>query len=101
MMHTNTIDTLLALRDSKVGGSTAERLALLLIVEVDEPMHMSEVARRLGLSRAALTTMIDRLVAQKLVKREHEHGGDRRRVGIVATSRARQVVGRAERAVVI
>lgn len=94
--HEPTIDTLRELHDAGVGNSHNQRLALLVIASAEGEMPMGHVADRIGMSRGALTTIVDGLVQAKLVKRVHEHGGDRRSVHLVATPSARRAIERAE-----
>lgn len=64
--------------------STHERMALAQI-RVYGPMPMSELASRLSLSRAAVTSLVDRLEADGWVKRELDDL-DRRRTLLKLTS---------------
>lgn len=55
--------TLLAmdlLREAGFDGSASERMAL-LILTTNEPLSLSELAAKIGLSRAAVTSLADRL----------------------------------------
>jgi len=55
----------------------------------DCPMHA--LARFLGISRPAATGLITRLIAQRLVRREHD-AGDRRIVRVQITAKGRRIV---------
>lgn len=93
--HAGTIDTLRELAQAKVGSSHNQRLALLAIAEA-ESVQMGYVADRVGLSRGAMTTIVDGLVTKKLVRRNHDHGGDRRATMLEPTAAARRAIERAE-----
>lgn len=88
MSHDTTIETIRNL-GKHVAGTHAERIALLVIDEA--PMPISQVADTVGMSRGAMTTIADRLVAQKLVKRVHT-ADDRRIVLLEATAKGRRAV---------
>lgn len=90
MSHNDTIE-LLRKMGEKVDGTHAERIALLVIVEADEPLKMSDLAMQVGMSRGAVTSMVDRLVDQRLVKRVHSTQ-DRRVVTLEATAAGRKVI---------
>lgn len=68
----------------------SERLALIqLVAEGDLPM--STLAARIGLSRAALTALVDRLETMELVTRFAD-AGDRRRTLLQVTDAGREMV---------
>ena len=88
MSHDQTINTIRNLGEY-VTGTHAERIALLVIDEA--PLPITHVAERVGMSRGAMTTIADRLEAQKLVKRVH--GADDRRIVLLeATAKGRRAV---------
>lgn len=88
MIHDRTIDTLRNLGEY-VNGTHAERLALLAIS--DDSMLISQVAERVGMSRGAMTTIVDRLEAQKLARRVHSTS-DRRFVLVEVTAKGRRAI---------
>jgi MarR family transcriptional regulator, organic hydroperoxide resistance regulator len=88
MNHDATIDTLREL-GKHVNGTHAERLALLTIAS--ESMQISKVAERIGMSRGAMTTVVDRLTDQRLVRRVHS-STDRRVVMVEATPKGMRAV---------
>lgn len=94
-MHTPTIDTLREMSVANVGSSHPERMAILVLLESDEPMQTGHVALRIGMSKGAMTSIANRLVDNKLIKRVHSD--DRRVIYLEATGTARQSVRRAEK----
>lgn len=68
-----------------------ERLALAHLWDHGD-MQMSELARRIPLSRAAVTALVDRLTARDLVARVADTL-DRRRTTLTLTPRARSLIG--------
>lgn len=95
--HEPTIDVIRELGALKVGASHPQRMALLVVVGSHEPIALGDVTRRIGMSRAATTTIIDSLVNAKLIKRVHDIG-DRRTIHVEATALGRRAVARAEKA---
>lgn len=93
MSHQRTIDVLRNLGGA-VNGTHAERLVLLAIVEAEEPMQTSAVAALVGMSRGAMTAIVDRLELQGFVRRAHS-ATDRRVVQLEATTKGRKVVAAA------
>ena len=94
--YETTIDVLRELDSQGVGSSHNQRLALLAIACAGEPIQMGRVADRIGVSRGAMTTIIDGLVDARLVKRIHDIG-DRRVVHVEATRKALAAIARAEK----
>lgn len=94
-MHTPTIDTLRELAVANIGQSHPERMALLVLLEADEPMQTGHVGLRIGMSKGAMTSIVTRLVEQKLVRRIHTD--NRRTIHLEATGTARLRVQQAEK----
>lgn len=94
-MHTPTIDTLREMSVANVGSSHPERMAILVLLEADEPMQTGHVALRIGMSKGAMTAIANRLVEHKMAKRLHSE--DRRAIFLEATGTARQSVQRAQK----
>lgn len=72
-----------------------ERIALLTLDSIayrgDDAPTMSELGRRIGLSRAAITTLVDRLTDLGYVVRTPD-AEDRRRMRVVLTAAGRELV---------
>ena len=95
-MHTITIDTLRLLSDT-VPGSPLERLTLLTLADNEEPMRLTDLCNRVGMSRAAMTSIGDRLEQAGLAKRHHPSiGEDRRVVRLAITKKGARAVERAQ-----
>lgn len=78
-------------------GSHGDRLALLTLDTADyrgEALAMHQVGARIGLSRAALTSLADRLERAGYARRELD-AEDRRRVLLVITHEGRELVATA------
>ncbi len=90
MSHAKTINTIRDLGET-IGGSHAERIAMLVLVSSDVDMKMTDIGNAIGLSRAAITSLVDRLELNGFVKRE-PHQTDRRVMNIVATKQGRAAV---------
>ena len=73
------------------GKITVPQLWVLQYLSNCEGRLMSEIADFLGVSRPATTGLIDRLIAQELVRRE-DLPNDRRTVRITITSKGRGIV---------
>lgn len=67
-------------------GLSANEMSMLLALQDDGACAVSELARRVQLSRPAMTTMVDRLLARGWVERS-AHAGDRRKVIVTLTDR--------------
>jgi DNA-binding MarR family transcriptional regulator len=77
--------------EKEIGSTIAERIALYLIAASAEPLRIGQVADQIGMSRGAMTTMVDRLVEAGLVKRVASDQ-DRRVTNIQATARGRKAI---------
>jgi len=74
-------------------GLTVPQILILQKIEEAGSLGVSEIARRVSLSQATVTSVIDRLVRKDLVTRERDHT-DRRVVNISLTKRgAEQLEG--------
>lgn len=93
MSHLPTIDILRELGEGNVGNTHNERLALLLLLESDDPVPTGHVAERIGVSKGAMTTIANRLVEKKMIKRVHND--NRRSIFLEATGVARLAAQRA------
>ncbi len=74
-------------------ANTSEIIALLALYD-NGPMHMSLLGEAVPLSRAAVTTLTDRLEQDGLVKRFAD-SKDRRRTEIVLTFKAERLMDKA------
>lgn len=83
-----TLNAVAALKEADLTSSHGESLAVLLLA-VSEPMAMSELADSVSLSRAAVTSLVDRLEERKLIKRTPDLK-DRRRQLLDMTPTARR-----------
>lgn len=91
--HEHTIDVLREL--ALVKGSTyPERMALLVLQEAGEPVSIGHLAKRIGMSRGATTSIVDRLTAGKYAKRVYDEK-DRRRVSVELKAPGRHAIERA------
>lgn len=77
-----------------VGLSAPKLTVLSILVDVDEPLALSDLASRLSCVRSNVTQLVDRLEADGLVRRVHD-ANDRRsvRAELSALGRERQAVG--------
>lgn len=75
------------------GLSPVERRALVQVLGA--PCASGELARRIGLTRAGVTALIDRLEARGLVLRQPDPA-DRRKIYIAPTDGARSLIDEAE-----
>lgn len=69
--------------ETNVGGNLSERMALFLLF-AEGPMPLGKLAARITLSRAALTSLADRLVGLGLVER-NPCPTDRRTINLALT----------------
>lgn len=76
-------------------ASPYERLVLLTLSSSDGPLAMGQIARRVGLTKGALTTVVDRLHSASLVKRILDDE-DRRIARVKLTKKGERYVARAE-----
>src|ERR1700722_31193 len=72
------------------GVTVAEWVVLRALFDTDN-VNPSEIAERLGMTRGAISKLIDRVVAKRLVKCEVEMG-ERRYQSLVLTSAGRKLV---------
>ncbi len=74
------------------GLSPATGLVLSILADTDTPVSPNQIAERLIISRASVTSLIDSLEKHGYVKRQ-PHGTDRRMLWIELTDSGRQVAG--------
>jgi DNA-binding MarR family transcriptional regulator len=73
-------------------GITGGQVALLSALRRHPGAGVRELAAREGVSAAAMSRHVDRLVRAGLVERTEDAGGDRRRVGLELTAEAERVL---------
>ena len=78
-------------------GINAGELAILLLIDAREPESQQQVARRLGIDRTTMVTLIDALEGKDLVARRPD-AADRRRNVIELTAVGRKTLRRATQA---
>lgn len=76
---------------SKVSGLTSPQLLILQLLRQHAELTVGEVAQRVSLSQATVTTIIDRLEKRGLVKRERG-SSDKRKVYVYLTDAANAVL---------
>lgn len=76
---------------SKVSGLTSPQLLILQLLRQHSELTVGEVAQRVSLSQATVTTIIDRLEKRALVKRERG-SSDKRKVYVYLTDAANAVL---------
>ena len=76
---------------SKVSGLTSPQLLILQLLRQHTELTVGEVAQRVSLSQATVTTIIDRLEKRALVKRERG-SSDKRKVYVYLTDTANAVL---------
>jgi len=88
------VETRLEQALAAVGLSGAKLAALTQLVEAGEPVSLGELAAQCACVRSNMTQLVDRLEAEKLVRRV-EHPADRRslRAAITPLGRERQAAG--------
>lgn len=96
MNHEPTLATLREMGVLMPRTSPHERIVLLTIVAADEAVQMGHVARRVGITAGAMTTITDRLIATGLIERVRDLG-DRRYVHVKPTKKGVKLVARAEK----
>lgn len=97
MQYSNAINVLREL-GNQVQGSHPERILLLSLYDTAEDVvHMGQLAERIGMSRGATTSIVDRLERQGYVKRSHDID-DRRIVIAAITHNGKLAVNRAVKA---
>jgi len=72
-------------------GLTAPQLRVLQIVAEKGHCTATEIAQRMRISQATVTSLVDKLVRQDMVKRERSHT-DRRQTDIVTTKKGCQAL---------
>lgn len=95
MKHTPTLSTMRELLVDVPGSSINERAVLLLVAE-DVRRPMSHVAREVGVTAGAITTIVDRLEAHGFVKRT-SYDDDRRSTYLQITTKGAKIIARAEK----
>ncbi len=75
------------------GLSPATGLVLSILADTDTPVSPNQIAERLIISRASVTSLIDSLEKRGYVRRQ-PHGSDRRMLLIELTETGRQVADR-------
>lgn len=75
---------------AELGVHPTDVNAVHVLAAAVRPVTTSELGAALGLSSAAATGLVDRLVAEGLAER-HDHPDDRRKVVVVATDRATDI----------
>lgn len=75
-------------------GLTVPQILVLQTVDEEGGLSVKELARRVSLSQATVTSIIDRLVKKDLVKRERSHT-DRRSVNILLTADGKEQISHA------
>ncbi|MGI8712078.1 MAG: MarR family winged helix-turn-helix transcriptional regulator [Solirubrobacteraceae bacterium] len=78
-------------------GISAGELAILLLIDAREPESQQQAARRLGIDRTTMVSLIDALEAKDLVARRPD-AADRRRNVIELTTTGAKTLRRATRA---
>lgn len=73
-------------------GVTGGQVSLLVAIRQAPGIGVRELAAREGVSPAAMSRHVSRLVAVGLVRRGEGEGGDRRRVGLELTEEAERVL---------
>jgi len=76
---------------SKIAGLTAPQLLILQLLRQHTELTVGEVAQRVSLSQATVTTIIDRLEKRGFVKRERG-SADKRKVYVYLTAEADSVL---------
>lgn len=76
---------------SKHFGLTGPQLVLIKEIATQEGMGVSELARKVSLSQATVTTIIDRLESRELVERSRS-ARDKRKVTLFTTEKAKKLL---------
>jgi DNA-binding MarR family transcriptional regulator len=95
MQHLPTIDVLRELAVAGVGTSHTERMAILALLESDDPVPTGHLGARIAIGKGSMTSIVNRLVDAKLVRRVHTE--NRRTIHLEATGTARLAVKRAQK----
>ncbi|WCB95349.1 hypothetical protein DSM104299_04092 [Baekduia alba] len=77
-------------------GVDGRELAVLRVLDTDEPSSQAEAAKRLGLDRTTMVGLVDTLEARSLVARK-PHAADRRRNVVALTRRGQRVLAEGTR----
>lgn len=88
-IYGRTIGHLRALGAAGVGINVNERIFALAMLDADEPMTLGEAAAITGISRAAMTSMADRMELEGMIKRIASME-DRRVTNVELTARGRK-----------
>ena len=81
---------------TRLSGLTSSQLVLLKSIEQQERVTAGEIAQRISLSQATVTTILDRLQSKGLVERERD-SADKRRVYVRLTDAGRSALSDAPR----
>ncbi len=73
------------------GDMTQPQQFILEVLEQRGQLYMSDLATALGVSRGAVTGMVNRLLSRKLVKRERDQL-DRRKVHVTMTTKGQSLI---------
>ena len=73
-------------------GVTGGQVSLLVAIRRSPGIGVRELAAREGVSPAAMSRHVTRLVSAGLVRRSEDAGGDRRRIGLRLTAEAERVL---------
>lgn len=97
VIHAGVIDerSRKALDAAKVGVTPRQVAALATIADFRQP-KMGDIARKLGVTPAVVTGMVDRLEKAGLVERVMPDGGDRRRICLAVTDAGRRTLNQAQ-----
>ena len=76
---------------AKAAGLTAVQFRVLQIVGERGLTTATEIARRMRVSQATVTSLVDKLVRHEMVKREKSQA-DRRQINILITDRGRETI---------
>ena len=96
MDHDLTIATIREMMVDMPKSSPFERITLLTVSCDNKPLKMTHLARQVGITQGALTTVVDRLIATSLVKRVYDES-DRRISMVQLTGKGAKLIARAER----
>lgn len=91
--HTRTLGDIEKLREAGIASNHSELIALLVLLD-NGPMKMSTLGEAIPLSRAAVTTLTDRMVGRLLMRRSPD-GDDRRIIMLSLTAQGKLNVERA------
>jgi len=79
---------------ARTHGLTPVQIRVLQIVSAHGSVTPKQISAQMGVSQATISTLIDRLVAKGVVRRERSEA-DRRQTNIVPTEKGRDVIERA------